>query len=116
MIRESEVLRQRNSDETGRANRHVRVGCEVEVELQSERKREEPVVDRRVGARGLSPETHIDPRSEIVRDQVLLDESPNQAIESLNEQADVKLFFEAELRNQLTYAHDRPRHQVRPEG
>src|SRR5262245_39479820 len=106
MVREAEVLWQSNPDQLGGAQRQVRIRREIEIDLQSKSDSQAPVVESRVSPNRLRHEALPHPPFQAVRDEVLLNESPHNAVQPACEHREVPLFSERQLRSQFTEPQD----------
>ena len=60
MIGEAEILRERYPDHLGRADGHVGISREIEIDLQAERDGQEPIIQAGIGAADLREKTLVD--------------------------------------------------------
>ena len=115
VVRKTKVFRQRYADQPRGANRHVRVGREVIIDLQPKGYGKKPVIGGRVKSGDPAQKAVVNPGSDVVGDQVFLDETPEHPIEADQQEAALERPVEPELRDQLPSAHNRSGDQVRPE-
>src|ERR1051326_7003758 len=115
VIGEAEVLRQRDAYELRGTDGKIAIGSEIKIDLETEGERQEPIVNGRVERRRLRQEAFAHPGFEIVGDQVLLHQTPDNAVQPANQHLLVPYPLEGQLRTELTEPQNRTRHGRRPE-
>src|SRR5216683_4711612 len=94
MIRKPEILRECDSHQLCSADRHVRIRREIEVDLNSESYGQRPVINGRVQRGDVGKKSVVYPGADGVRDEILLHQPQQQAVEPSEHKLGFEWFVE----------------------
>ena len=117
LVRRIEVQRQTDAEQQGKADRHIRVSGEVEIDLRRVGERAEPGIHHPEGERFRQHESAVRRRRHAVGDQHLLRQTAGEKCQPFEHQGETQCSLAAEeLRHHLAVMQHRAGDQVRKES